>query len=257
MSFTIAVRKVLQHHPLVGLLLKNRNLVEFVEASECFYDFYRSGCVILLCEGFNHITEREVILKRIKSATCSRVTKKVYLIFLCHPDEELGNDFLTWANLVCGIDQGCGVLFAWSLVEASALINSLLLSTRDHAFQPNRVNTDSAPLPIFVDTFTQTPQILSRLDVIRVCNTKKTVADFLSSTSESIENIAGIGVKKGNRLSTLLNTPFIENTINVKNVLVANDEKKAEETTQTTSALAKALDKFRDSEDVRMAENLT
>ncbi|CAD2214747.1 DNA excision repair protein ERCC-1 [Angomonas deanei] len=170
------------------------------------FDFSCNGTPIFYHSGADTGRNFSATRERIERLGFPTSGKRV-LVFLLN-DGDTHPDFIRWVNLYCGIRFT--VLLCWEESEVITLLASLCRSRSSIGSRPNpsAPPTTGDPVPILLAALTQSPQVVSRPDVIRICNLKPTVRDLLKLSSADIQQLPGIGEKKSVRLETLFNTPF-------------------------------------------------
>ncbi|KPI83389.1 hypothetical protein ABL78_7573 [Leptomonas seymouri] len=145
------------------------------------------------------------------------------MVWMTNPKPTL--ETLSWLNLECGVAQRCGLLLVWAVEDVvqflAGLVASAVTSLEFNAFARQDVN--DAPLPVLIDALTQTPQIVTRNDVVRIANRKKCLADVLMSEAGDWEGIPGLGHKKAARLQHLFRTSFLSSQQTVESFMCNSD----------------------------------
>lgn len=192
--------------------LRQRRIAVVVNDGLRYCDFVCGASSVLYYELHHAEAQREqtLIISRLEEARQRCGTQPVILmVWVTNPEPSL--EVLTWLNLECGVAQQCGLLLVWSLDDVVQFLASLAASavTSLEFSGGARQDTRGAPLPALIDALTQTPQIVTRNDVVRIANRKTCMADVLMSEAGDWEGIAGLGHKKAARLQHLFRTPFL------------------------------------------------
>ncbi|KAG5479012.1 hypothetical protein LSCM1_02854 [Leishmania martiniquensis] len=201
------------HHEVAQALRQFRGVrVEVSEAlKHC--DFSSGSSSVLYYDVNSAEVQRDQpsLLLRVQEARRRCGRQPVILMVRMDTIVEVSLETLTWLNLQCGVAQQCGLVLVWSVDDAVQYLASLATSAvRSLEFSgAARPLIGDAPLPVLIDALTQTPQVVTRNDVVRIANRKASMADLLMSEASELESIAGLGHKKAARLQHLFRTPFL------------------------------------------------
>lgn len=206
------VTRALRQHRISVEVSDNLSYCDFVcGASSVLYYELRSAEV-------HH--NQALIISRLGEARQRCGTQPVILmVWMSNPEPSL--EVLSWLNLECGVAQQCGLLLVWSVDDVVQFLASLVASavTSLEFNAAGRHDVGDAPLPILIDALTQTPQIVTRNDIVRIANRKTCMADVLMSEAGDWEGIAGLGHKKVLRLQHLFRTLFLSSQQTVESVI--------------------------------------
>lgn len=220
-SQTIVCSSRWARHEVTHTLKQRRINVEVSDGLR-YCDFVCGASSVLYYELRSAEAHRDqaLIVSRLGEARQRCGTQPVVLmVWVTNPEPSL--EVLSWLNLECGVAQQCGLLLVWSVEDMVQFLASLVASavTSLEFNATARHAASDAPLPILIDALTQTPQIVTRNDVVRIANRKTCMADVLMSEAADWEGIAGFGQKKAQRLQHLFRTPFLSSQQTVESFL--------------------------------------
>lgn len=202
--------------------LKQRRISVEVSNTLRYCDFVCGASSVLYYELRSAEAHRDqaLIVSRLEEARQRCGAQPVVLmVWMTNPEPSL--EILSWLNLECGVAQQCGLLLVWSVEDVvqflASLVASAVTSLEFNATARHAVG--DAPLPILIDALTQTPQIVTRNDVVRIANRKTCMADVLMSEAADWGGIVGLGQKKAQRLQHLFRTPFLSSQQTVESFL--------------------------------------
>lgn len=216
----VLVRQTLGGHAITRALSTHRVPVA-VQTSSTLYDYFCGQANVVVCD-YAFVTDdrnRDALLSRLthlRQATARAMM--VLIVWMTTVEPAL--DILTWVNIECGVYLSCSVALCWTLDEIAQFMQSLSTSfTMSFDYSARAPTRSTAPLPVLIDALTQTPQMLNRIDVVRLANRHRSVADLLSSTADNLQNIPGLGAKKLARFEALLHAPFLASHQRVSDIL--------------------------------------
>lgn len=234
----------LLHHPVTQRLSRRRVGVEAASSGSLFD--YRCGHADVLVVDYTTLESssgRDGVRERVgKLRQASDKPIVAMLVWMSTVDPAL--DTLSWLNLDCGIAVPVSVVLCWSVEELVQCLETFCTAavvSTEYAYGAKP--KESTPLPSLVEALTQTPQFLSRTDIIRMANRGNCVADVLSCAPGAFETIPGIGSKKMARLHALLNAPFLSSQQSVTDVLAMSRgaERPGAGANTTAAAIVEAL----------------
>lgn len=198
------------NHEVVSFLRQRRTQVTFNEALN-FCDFRCGVTAVLYFEVTNNETtsEQAKLLLRIDDAKIRQKGNPVVVVARVVV-EEPKLELLTWLNLECGVSKRCSLLLAWSVDDVAQSLSTFAASSvvsLEYSTRP-KPRLNDAPLPIVIDALTQTPQLITRNDVVRIANRKSCLADVLLSEPSDFDGILGLGTRKVAKLQQLFRVPF-------------------------------------------------
>ncbi|KPA81945.1 hypothetical protein ABB37_04175 [Leptomonas pyrrhocoris] len=224
-SHTIVCSSRWARHEVTQTLLQRRIGVE-VNSGLHYCDFVCGASSVLYYELQSAEAHRDqaLIVSRLAEARRQCGTQPVILmVWMTNPEPSL--EVLSWLNLECGVAQQCGLLLVWSVEDVVQFLASLVASAVTSLEFSVAAHQDvrDAPLPVLIDALTQTPQIVTRNDVVRIANRKTCLADVLMSEAGDWEGIAGLGHKKATRLQHLFRMPFLSSQQTVESFINNGD----------------------------------
>jgi hypothetical protein len=246
-TYTIVCSSQWRQHEVTQTLRHRRITVEVNDGLR-YCDFVCGASSVLYFELRSAEVNRDqaLIISRLEQARQRCGTRPVILmVWMTNPEPSL--EILSWLNLECGVAQQCGLLLVWSVEDMVQFLASLVASTvASLEFNAAaRHDAGDAPLPTLIDALTQTPQIVTRSDVVRIANRKTCMADVLMSEAEDWEGIAGLGTKKAKRLQHLFRAPFLSSQQTVESFVATGATESfggaSASATSTASAAAESV----------------
>ncbi|CBZ34041.1 hypothetical protein, conserved [Leishmania donovani] len=216
------------HHEVTQALRQRRGVRVEVNEELQHCDFASGASSVLYCDAHSAEIQRDQasLVLRLQEARQRCGTQPVILMVRMDSGVEVSLERLSWLNLECGVAQQCGLILVWSLDDAVQYLASLAASsvTSLEFTGAARPHVGDAPLAVLVDALTQTPQVVTRNDVVRIANRKTSIADALMSEASEWEGIAGLGSKKAARLQHLFRTPFLSSQQRIDSFVPASGE---------------------------------
>lgn len=211
---------------LASLLQRHRYVLENMNSDVC--DFLCGGTSVVYIDDANRLCDvpfREAISRRLVSLTAQTRTSagRVALLLLVGPMEPRP-DVLLWLNLYCSVEMNCGVMLCWSEEECANYLEGLAescVASVDYRMARKR---EDAPIPVLIDAFTQTPQLMTRNDVVRAAHRFGSVAALLLAAPDDLTSLPGLGPKKAARLHAVLHAGFHTSRRLVSDVVTETDE---------------------------------
>ncbi|GET88477.1 hypothetical protein, conserved [Leishmania tarentolae] len=216
------------HHEVTQALRQRRGVRVEVNEELQHCDFSSGASSVLYYDL--HCAETQLdrvsLVLRLQEVRQRCGTQPVILMVRMDSVVEVSLETLSWLNLECGVAQQCGLILVWSVDDAVQYLASLTVSgVASLEFTiAERPNVGDAPLPLLVEALTQTPQVVTRNDVVRIANRKNSIADVLMSEASEWEGIAGLGHKKATRLQHLFRTPFVSSQQRIDSFVPAADD---------------------------------
>ncbi|CAM45050.1 conserved hypothetical protein [Leishmania braziliensis MHOM/BR/75/M2904] len=200
-------------HEVTSALRQRRGVRVEVNEELQHCDFACGASSVLYCDVQSAGVQRDqaALVLRVQGARQRCGTQPVILMVQMNSIAEVPLETLSWLNLECGVAQQCGLILVWSVNDAVQYLASLAASavTSLEFSGAARARVGDAPLPMLIEALTQTPQVVTRSDVVRIANRKTCMADVLMSEASEWAGIAGLGHKKATRLQHLFRTPFL------------------------------------------------
>ncbi|CBH12259.1 DNA repair protein, putative [Trypanosoma brucei gambiense DAL972] len=243
---------------IIRIMQRHRYVIE--EADDPTYDFLCGGTCVVFVDDAGDLSDAA---RRTKVSQQLSVLKthtgaswRCVVLLLRVVSEEVRPDILAWLNLHCSVEQGCGVMLFWTDEECAAYLEGLSDSNVATADYCVGVRRDSTPMQLLIDALTQTPQLMTRNDVVRAVNSFGSVAGLLTATAEQLTELPGFAQKKAGRLHAVLNAPFNTSRCLVADVLQrdqdeSNDESSERRPAQETMKQALRCIYDREDEDVQ------
>ncbi|KAK7196534.1 hypothetical protein NESM_000591100 [Novymonas esmeraldas] len=213
-------------HEVTEALRQRRGVRVEVNAALQHCDFACGASSVLYHDATGAVAQREpaALVTRVQEARQRCGTQPVVLMVRLDAAEEPSLASLSWFNLECGVAHQCGLVLVWSADDAAQFLASLAASavTSLEFSGTARSHVGDAPLPVLIDALTQTPQVVTRNDVVRIANRASCMAEVLMSEAQEWEGIAGFGRKKAARLQHLFRTPFLSSQQRVDSLVSAD-----------------------------------
>ncbi|KEG10730.1 DNA repair protein [Trypanosoma grayi] len=210
---------------IIRLLQRHRCTVEWMDNDVC--DFLCGGALVLYIDDMNRLCEttyRGVVSKRISSVKAQIGSSGRSVVLLLIGSLEPRPDVMVWLNLHCSVELHCGVMLCWTEEECASYLEGLAGSGVASVEYRVAGKKESAPVPVLVEAFTQTPQLMTRNDVVRAAHRFGSVAKLLTAAPEEFSNLPGFGPKKAGRLCTVFHACFQTSRQMVSDVLADYDE---------------------------------
>ncbi|CCW66287.1 unnamed protein product [Phytomonas sp. Hart1] len=211
---TITVRDALSADEVTRSLIRRRSAsfaLEIEKLLECDYRCGRAKVFFYEYRVLEVRRARAILIERIVQAKCVQAREMIFLVVLVGASE-VSIETLSWININCGLEHHCSVVFCWAVEEVVQLLETLsLLSNSSLATlgQYTAPANTSSPLSVLIEALMQSPQILTRTDIVRAFNRCKSVSDLLLCSVDTFVDIPGFGPKKTKKVHELFNTPFV------------------------------------------------
>lgn len=179
------------------------------------YDFLINNSQYVLVSHITQLStasQKQQLLARVRSTRAGSTSggDQLYL-FIVVDAEEPSLDMLTWVNVEVGLALRVKVVLTWTVEELLCMLDGI--SRFQHAggdVEVPRLSGEADRTSVLVEAFTLSPQIVSRLDIIRIANRCcGTVAEFLSLPVDEMAKANCVGGKKATKLYQVLNAPFL------------------------------------------------
>ncbi|KAG5504891.1 hypothetical protein JKF63_04337 [Porcisia hertigi] len=228
-THVITVGKQWLHHEVTQVLRQRRGVRVGVSEALHHCDFASGVSSVLYCDVHNAEVQhaQASLVQRMQAARQRAGTQPVILMVRMDTGAEVSLETLSWLNLECGVAQQCGLILVWSVDDAVQYLMSLATSavtSVEYSGTP-RPRVGDAPLPVLIDALTQTPQVVTRNDVVRIANRKTCMADVILSEASEWEDIPGLGHRKAARLQHLFRTPFLSSQQRIDSFLPASGDR--------------------------------
>ncbi|KAH9600531.1 ERCC1/RAD10/SWI10 family [Trypanosoma melophagium] len=207
---TVGVSKRYMGGNIPRLMQRHRYLLEELGDDSC--DFLCGGTRVLYVDDLNRLcdtTYRDMISQRLslEKLRCSASGCRIALLFLSGSLDPRP-DVLLWLNIHCTVELNCLVMLCWTEEECASYLEGLADSSLGFVNYRVSRKKESTPIPVLIDAFTQTPQLMSRNDVVRAAHRFGSPAKLFTATSEDLAALPGFGQKKAERLFAVLNASF-------------------------------------------------
>ncbi|ESL06237.1 DNA repair protein [Trypanosoma rangeli SC58] len=195
---------------IARLLQRHRRVVE--EMDNDAYDFICGRACVLYVDDLNRLCDasyRDAVSQRISSAKTQVVAsgRRILLLLLVGVTDPRP-DVLVWLNLHCSVELRCTVMLCWTEEECASYLEGLADSSVASVDYCMTSKKESAPIPVLIEAFTQTPQLMTRNDVVRAAHRYGSVAELLTASAEDLAFLPGFGPKRAGRLYTVLHAGF-------------------------------------------------
>ncbi|CCW61943.1 unnamed protein product [Phytomonas sp. EM1] len=252
---TVTVRDALSTHEVTRSLLRRRSTSLAVEIDKSIECDYRCGRAKVFFYDYRVLAAkrtRTLLIERIMQTKGAHGRDIIFLVVFMGA-AEASIETLSWINIDCGLQHRCSVVFCWAIEEVVQFLETLssssysLVATLARDTMPT---SSSAPLPLLIEALTQSPQILTRTDIVRASNRCKSVADLLLCSTETLVDIPGFGPKKTKKVCELFNTPFVAGMPLVTDIVPKPHlSESVQADTKMPDAVRQALERIRDIED--------
>jgi DNA excision repair protein ERCC-1 len=166
---------------------------------------------------------------------------------------ELPLEWLSMTNEIT-LSLSWGLAFVSSFEEAARLLEGISqaqVSLMPFQQQQQQI-CGSGGMAEFTEAFTQPPQIVTRLDVVRIANKFGSVAKFLEQADEAslrqLPQLGGRGLK-ASRLMRILSAEFPSTEVGLKGAGAATERERHASSDSRNPAVAAALQRLREQED--------
>ncbi|PWV16526.1 putative DNA repair protein [Trypanosoma cruzi] len=207
---TVMVSEACKGGKIIRLMQRHRYLVEGMDNDVC--DFVCGRTCVLYVNDLNRLCDesyRAAVSQRISFANAQVITagRRIVLLLLVDSTDPRP-DVLAWLNLHCSVELRCAVMLCWTEEECASYLEGLaVFSVGSVDYRPSN-KKESAPIPVLIEAFTQTPQLMTRNDVVRAAHRYGSVAELLTASLEDLTSLPGFGPKRAGRLHNVLHAGF-------------------------------------------------
>ncbi|ORC87860.1 putative DNA repair protein [Trypanosoma theileri] len=218
---TVAISERCMGGNIARLMQRHRYLLENLGDDSC--DFLCGGTRVLYVDDLNRLCDmahRDMISQRLSLAKSRFNTSGSRIaLLLLSGSQDPRPDVLAWLNIHCSVELNCLVMLCWTEEECASFLEGLADSSLGSVNYRIARKKESTPVPVLIDAFTQTPQLMTRNDVVRAAHRFGSAAKLFTVTSEDLAVIPGFGQKKAERLFAVLNASFQTSRRSVSEVL--------------------------------------
>ncbi|RNF10652.1 DNA repair protein [Trypanosoma conorhini] len=243
---TVMVSATCNAGNITRLMQRHRYAVEEMDSDA--YEFVCGRTCVLYLDDLNHLCDmsyRGAVSRRISSAKAQVASsgRRVLLLLLVGATDPRP-DVLVWLNLHCSVEQRCAVMLCWNEEECASYLEGLTDGSVASVDYRTNSKKESAPIPVLIEAFTQTPQLMTRNDVVRAAHRYGSVAELLTASAEDLASLPGFGPKRAGRLHTVLHAGFHASRRLVSEVLPESHEPHPVQESETAPERSSAREKM-------------